>query len=115
MKKHTYLMEGHPNTFFCTNISSYLPELSKEQDTLYGEYEFLKEMLLEHSDIQLLSEEEILYVRIAKFLFRQIEFQLVLDLDYSSTHFYVEDLSKLNSVRDLVEEIISKLLWSKGV
>ncbi len=114
MKKHTYLMEGHPNTFFCTNISSHLSELSKEHDALYGEYEFLKERLLEHSDIQLLSEEEVIYVRIAKYIFRDLEFQLVLDLDYNSSHFYVEDLSKVSSVRDLVEEIISKFLLSKG-
>lgn len=57
--------------------------------------------------VKLLRENDIIYIRVAEYEYNNIKFNMSVDLDYDMTDFLVEDGTKIDDIRELIEHIIN--------
>jgi len=81
-----------------------------DQDSEYSEYKFFLENLKYNKEVKYIETRDMVYIAASDYTYKGIKFTMIVDLDYESVDFLVEDVKKVEIIRNLIEEIIKENL-----
>lgn len=110
MEKLTYIIETFPCLIYMADVERWLPDLWKKKRIPDSAYQYLKRELQKTAGVRFIGERIIVHAKTAIFYKDGIEFELVCDLDYRTMHIVVLDYEKIDSIRQLAEEILCRNL-----
>ena len=76
----------------------------------YSEYKFFLEKLKYNKEVKYIETRDMVYIAASDYIYKDIKFTMIVDLDYESVDFLVEDTEKVEIIRKFIEEIIKDSL-----
>ena len=76
----------------------------------YSEYKFFLEKLKYNKEVKYIETRDMVYIAATDYIYKDIKFTMIVDLDYESVDFLVQDIEKVEIIRNFIEEIIKDSL-----
>lgn len=76
----------------------------------YSEYRFFLEKLKSIKDVKYIGTRDMVYVVSSDYKYKDIKFTMIVDLEYESVDFLVDDCKKVEDIRNLIEGIIKECM-----
>ena len=81
-----------------------------DMDEEYSEYKFFIEKFRHNKEVKYIETRDMVYTIASDYIYKDIKFTMVVDLDYESVDFLVEDIEKVEIIREFVERTIKDSL-----
>ena len=74
------------------------------------QYRFFLEKLKSIKDVKYIGTRDMVYVVSSDYKYKDIKFTMIVDLEYESVDFLVDDCKKVEDIRNLIEGIIKECM-----
>lgn len=81
-----------------------------DMESEYSEYRFFLEKLKSIKDVKYIGTRDMVYVVSSDYKYKDIKFTMIVDLEYESVDFLVDDCKKVEDIRNLIEGIIKECM-----
>ena len=81
-----------------------------DMESEYSEYRFFLEKLKSIKDVKYIGTRDMVYVVSSDYKYKDIKFTMIVDLEYESVDFLVDDCKKVEAIRNLIEGIIKECM-----
>lgn len=81
-----------------------------DMESEYSEYRFFLEKLKSIKDVKYIGTRDMVYVVSSDYKYKYIKFTMIVDLEYESVDFLVDDCKKVEDIRNLIEGIIKECM-----
>lgn len=105
-ERFTELDKDDSKRFIPCKQYKWLDDMNSE----YSEYKFFIEKLKYNKEVKYIETRDMVYISASDYIYKDIKFTMIVDLDYESVDFLVEDTEKVEIIRNFIEGIIKDSL-----